>query len=394
MLTPAQSRAAIAEDSDWQPALDRVLADVKSAVPIVDLAFLFANSAFAQDFPTIARRTLTEIGATTLIGCSGQGVIGPMREVEGPPAISLMGMSLPGANLRSVRIEPSQSQSWTQPEDWHRGTDVPPSQVNAWLLFVDPFRMDVDGLVKGLSAAYPGTPVLGGLASGNPHARQTFVFLDGESYADGAVAVAIGGAYTVKSIVSQGAEPISMPWTITDAQGHIIKSIGMRPAFEVLKEALESLPEEKQRRAQRNLLVGLAIDERRDEFRRGDFLIRNLMGADQKSGAIAVGAYPKVGQTIQFQVRDGEAADQELQLMLTRARDELGGKPPVAAVVCSCNGRGVSLFGIPDHDAKSIAENLGVTSMAGFFCNGEIGPIGNEVFVHGYTASIALIVPA
>jgi small ligand-binding sensory domain FIST len=211
---------------------------------------------------------------------------------------------------------------------------------------------------------------------------------------DGAVAVALGGAYTVRTIVSQGAEPISEPWTITGADGHFIHSIGQRPAFEVLVNTLRSLPVEDQQRARRNLLIGLAMDEYRDEFRRGDFLIRNLVGADPKTGVLAVGAHPRVGQTIQFQLRDARAADEELCELLDRAKQGLAGSPPLAAILCACNGRGVGLFGEPDHDARAVAEALELSSVTGFFCNGEIGPVGTRNFLHGYTASIALIVPS
>ncbi|MFN8525353.1 MAG: FIST N-terminal domain-containing protein [Chloroflexota bacterium] len=396
MVGTGRSGASIAEGPLWEEALEQVLDGVRSTVPSsapIDLALLFANAAYAQDFEALVRRARNETGATVLIGCSGAGVIGPSREIEGPPALSLLGLSLPGAELRGVRITQRDVQRWQEPADWHVGLDVAPVDVNAWLLFVDPFRTDASELVERLSAAYPGCPIIGGLASGNPHTRQTFVFLDDESYADGAVALAIGGAYTVHTIVSQGAEPIGESWTITDAEENRVKSIGMRRALDVLLETLRSLPPDDQRRAQQNLLVGLAMDEHRDAYGRGDFLIRNLVGVDQSSGVLAVGAHPQVGQTIQFQLRDARAAHEELRHLLEQARETLIQRPPLAAVVCSCNGRGAGLFDSPDHDATAIAETLGLPSAAGFFCNGEIGPVGPRHYLHGFTASIALIVP-
>lgn len=390
----AQAKAAIAQDADWERALDRVLSETDGDDPpgsLIDLAFLFASAGYADHLPSLVKRVCEVVGPTVLVGCSGQGVIGPSREIEGEPAVSLLTLSLPGAALQPVRITQTTVEECRQPADWHARTGVPPGGVNAWFLFADPFHMDADALVNGLSAAYPGTPLIGGLASGQPRAQQTFVFLGDEVASDGAVAVALGGAYTVRTIVSQGAEPISEPWTITGADGHFIQSIGQRPAFEVLVNTLRSLPVEDQQRARRNLLIGLAMDEYRDEFRRGDFLIRNLVGADPKTGVLAVGAHPRVGQTIQFQLRDARAADEELRELLDRAKQ---GPPPLAAILCACNGRGVGLFGEPDHDARAVAEELGLASMTGFFCNGEIGPVGTRNFLHGYTASIALIVPS
>ena len=161
----------------------------------------------------------------------------------------------------------------------------------------------------------------------------------------------------------------------------------------MLVDTLRALPPEMQRRAQRNLLVGLAMDEYRSEFHRGDFLIRNVTGIDRERNTLAVGALPRVGQTLQFQLRDPEAADEDLRELLERARKELGARQPVGALLCSCNGRGVGPFGTSDHDARALVDLLGPIPVAGFFCNGEIGPVGEQNFLHGFTASIALVIP-
>jgi len=284
-------------------------------------------------------------------------------------------------------------QDCSEPADWHRLAGIGPDASNGWLVFADPYRMDIEALVSGFSTAYPGVPVIGGLASGDPRGESTHVFLNNDVFDEGAVAVSLAGDYAVRTVVSQGAEPIGESWTITDAERNVIKTIGQRPALEVLVETVKSLPPDEQRRAQRNLLIGLGMDEYRDEFRRGDFLIRNLIGADQNSGVLAISAYPRIGQTIQFQLRDARAADEELRHMLTDAQEALGPQSPVAAVLCSCNGRGRGLFGESDHDARVLSEQLGLNNVAGFFCNGEIGPVGGRNFLHGFTASIGLIVP-
>jgi small ligand-binding sensory domain FIST len=238
-------------------------------------------------------------------------------------------------------------------------------------------------------------PLIGGLASGNYRRRTTYLFLDDQVYEDGAVGVAIGGAYAVKTVVSQGCAPIGETWTITATQGNVIETIGMRPALEVLYDAFNSLTPETQERARSNLLVGLAMNEYRDEFGRGDFLIRGLLGINQDAGTITVGAEPRVGQTLQFQLRDPEAADEDLVTLLNVARSDTSGDfPGVGALLCCCNGRGAGLFGEPNHDVQKLEEVLGPMPVAGFFCNGEIGPVGGQNFLHGFTASLAIIVPA
>jgi len=377
--------AAIADTPHWDQALGRALGEVGDTLTAQpDLVLLFAAPAYAQMFSYMAAVTQERTGAAIVIGCSGQGVIGPGREVEERPALSVLAASLPGARLHAVHISQATVAGDGTPEAWHALTGVDPEDVNAWLIFSDPFTIDTEALLRGLARAYPGVPLIGGVASGSMTERRTHLFLNGDVLTAGAVLLAIGGAYTVRTVVSQGAQPIGAPWTVTGAHENVLETIGGRPAYEVLVETFHTLAPEMQTRARANLLVGLAMDEYRDEFGRGDFLIRNLLGGDQQTGALAISAYPRVGQTIQFQVRDADAADEELRAMLVRERAELGERRPVAALLCACNGRGLGLFGAPDHDARTLAEELGPVPVAGFFCNGEIGPVAAR---HSCTAS-------
>ncbi len=388
-LRPA-ARAALVDDADWEAALQRALRDTGDIH--ADAVLLFAGHGHAERFPDLLQRIRSVTGAPLLVGCSGTGIIGPQRELERTSAIALLALSLPGATLRAARFTQGLVAAGLEPEAWPGRLGVPPDDVNAWLVFADPFRLDGEGLITALGAAYPGRPVLGGLASAGPLDRRSWVFLNGDVYPDGGVGLAIGGRYGILPLVSQGCEPIGAPWTITGVQDHWIGSISNRPAVDVLIETVRQLPEDIQARAQRNLVVGLAADEYRHDFARGDFLIRNLAGIDRGSGAIAVGALPRLGQTIQFQMRDAATADLDLNRLLDRARSRLAGRPPIAAVLCSCTGRGAGLFGTPHHDANAVARKLGPVPLAGLFCDGEIGPIGDRTFLHGFTASLALIV--
>src|SRR5438105_6097328 len=384
------ARAAVAEDVDWELAVHKVLAQTRGIVP--DLAILFASAAYGEHFPWLVRRVWSETGASTLIGCSGQGIVGSERELEDVPAVALLTLALPGAILRPVRFTQEMVETCTEPDDWRSCLDIHPDEVNAWLVLADPLRMDCMALIDGLAGAYAGRPMLGGLASAGPADERTFVFLNGDVFDEGGVGLAIGGPYTILPLVSQGCEPIGQPWTITAAEGNAVKTISNRAAYELLIDTFRSLPPDVQRRAEGNLLVGLAADEYQDTFHRGSFLIRNLLGVDQETGALAIGAFPRVGQTIQFQIRDAAAADQDLTALLDQAKETLGDDAPIAGILCTCNGRGAGMFGVPDHDAGAIAERLGPVPLAGLFCNGEIGPVGARPFLHGSTASLALLV--
>jgi hypothetical protein len=117
--------------------------------------------------------------------------------------------------------------------------------------------------------------------------------------------VAISSAATCKlvGVTSQGCTPIGETWTLTKVEQNIIHQIGNRPAYEVLAETFNQLTPEQQKQARGNLFIGLVVNEYLEDFHRGDFLIRNLLGADPRSGSIAVGALPRLGQTVQFQRR-------------------------------------------------------------------------------------------
>ncbi|HLI08396.1 MAG TPA: FIST N-terminal domain-containing protein [Ktedonobacteraceae bacterium] len=383
------ARSTIVKDAHWERALEKALEQTTDIA--ADVALLFASGAYARYFPEILHRARHETGASVLIGCSGQGIIGTAQELEGVPALALLTLSLPGAILHSTRLTQEMVEDCSDPADWPLRLEIPSHDVNAWLIFADPYRLDCEELIEGLEAAYPGRPMLGGLASFGPTERRTFVFLNREVYDAGGVGLSIGGPYTIQPLVSQGCEPIGEPWTITAVQDNIIQTISNRPAYDLLVETLESLPEEMQLRAQNNLMVGLAADEYRESFGRGSYLIRPLLGIDPDSGAIAIGAYPRLGQTIQFQMRDATAADLDLKELLEKTRANLGAQKPFAGILCSCNGRGIGMFGEPHHDASAIANTLGMLPLAGLFCNGEIGPIGTRTFLHGFTASLALL---
>lgn len=380
----ARAAAAVQSGATWEEACDAVLAALDLDAP-PDLALAFIDSRFSDHYGEVLERLRTGTGARRLAGASGMGVIGPGHEAEDEPAISLLALSLPGATITTLAIGSNDEAAATLPT-------VAETAAQAWLLFADPFTTDVEALVGAIGQRKPDATVLGGLASAQPMQRNTAVFLDGEVRDSGAVLAGIGGAFGIHTVVAQGAEPIGQPWTITECEGNLVRTIGSRPALEVLQETLAALDAQTRERAQRNLLVGLAMDEYRHQHARGDFLIRNILGGDRESGAIAINASPRLGQTLQFQFRDAEAADLDLRDHLRALRMRLTpGEQVLGALLCSCNGRGQGLFGEPHHDAQALEQALGPTPTAGMFCSGEIGPVAGKTFVHGFTASIALL---
>jgi small ligand-binding sensory domain FIST len=261
-----------------------------------------------------------------LAGCSSTGLIAGDRETEDAGGLVLGLYHLPGARLTACRFRQEQVEEANGGAYWHLETGIDSEQTNGWLVFGDPFHLDLETWLHSWNEAYAPKPVLGGLASGDPAEQLTQVYLNGEVFTEGGVAISFGGDVALCGMISQGCTPIGDTWTITRATQNLIQEIGNRPAYEVLVETFNNLPSEEQKQTQRNLFVGLVINEYLEEYHRGDFLIRNLLGADPQTGVVAVGALPRAGQTLQFQRRDAGAATQDLEALLRQTRARLGGR--------------------------------------------------------------------
>lgn len=383
--------SAVVVDEAWDQALEQALVQIQGIAP--DVVFLFVSMEFLDHVTEITQIVRQKTGTTILLGCATQSVIGEDQELEDLPAISLLALSLPGAQLHPLRFTEKMVEEVKDEQAWYENLGVPRAEVNAWLLFTDPYHLDSEQLIDRLTYAYPHVPVVGGLPAGDLEERAIRLFYNDEIIEEGGIGLAIGGPYSIVPLMAQGCEPIGETWTITEVLDNgLIAGISNRPAYQMLLDTFKTLSTEEQRRAQRNLLVGLAADEYQDNFQRGSFLIRQLLGFDRRTGALAIGAIPRIGQTIQFQICDATTADYDLRMQLVQLRRSLGEQEPVAALLCTCNGRGIGMFGIPDHDAGMVSHELNHIPLAGFLCSGEIGPVGPRSFLHCYAASLGLLV--
>ena len=371
---------------DWAENLRRQL-----PAPRVSLGLVFMSPKFFPHAKAALEILRVHARIPLLAGCSSAGLIAGPREFENADGLALALYSLPGAELKGVHFTQSQVEA-AHGAYWHLETGVEPKHTNGWLVFIDPFHLDAEGWMRGWNEAYAPTPAFGGLASGAFSDPTTQVYLNGDVFEDGGVAVSVGGAVKLEGVISQGCTPIGESWTLTRVEKNFIHQIANRPAYAVLDETFQKLPPAEQRKARGNLLIGLVVNEYREDFHRGDFLVRQLIGGDPNSGVLAVGAQPRAGQMMQFQRRDAAAATEDMNELLARAREQLGGTTIFGGCLCCCNGRGQGLFGAPDHDAGLVQKQLGPLGLAGFFGNGEIGPVGGKNYLHGFTASLALFV--
>ena len=362
------------------------------SAPEVSLGLVFMSPAFFPQAKQVLEILRVHARVPLLAGCSSQSLIVGGQELEGDPGLVLALYALPGAELTGVHFAQSQVEEANGPGYWQLETGVATNATNGWLAFIDPFHLDTESWLRDWNEAYAPAPVFGGLASGVFADQTTQVYLNGEVFEEGGVAISVGGHVKLAGVISQGCTPIGDTWTLTRVEQNLIHQIGNQPAYAVLADTVNKLPAKEQRQVRGNLFIGLVVNEYLEDFHRGDFLVRTLLGGDPQSGVLAVGALPRAGQTIQFQRRDAAAANEDLSELLQRAQPQLAKTTIYGGCLCCCTGRGKNLFGAPNHDAHMVQQQLGEIGLAGFFSNGEIGPVGDKSFLHGYTASLALFV--
>ena len=357
-----------------------------------DLGVVFVSSSYAAAIRPALESLSDLVPADALIGTTAEGVLAGGLEYETGPAVAVWLARLPGASIQPVSLDYAQTPDGGLFTGWPAELDGEWPAGAALLLLADPFSFPVDAFLKRMETEHPGVPVVGGMASGGGTPGSNTLVAGARTYDSGAVGVVVGGGCRVRAVVSQGCRPIGRPLVITRAESNMILELGGRPALERLREIYGELDPADRQLVRTSLHVGRAATEFRDTFRRGDFLVRNVMGADPESGVIAVGDTVRTGQTVQFHVRDADSAHDDLEELLGAARS--AGGSPAGALVFTCNGRGTRLFDTPHHDARCLQERLGPLPAAGFFAQGEIGPIGRHNCLHGFTASIAVFEPA
>ena len=345
---------------------------------------LFASADFLDSAEALVSAVTESTGPIPLIGCVAEAVVGGAREIESEPAVSLWLVA------GTDPVETFAMEYVATPSGGAiGGYRFEPARPGVHLMICDPFTFPVDDLLAHLNEHVPGTLIMGGLASGGLADGQSRLFLDNRVLSSGAVGAYLPGA-EIHPLVSQGCRPIGAPYTITGSAGNVISELGGRPPLERLRDLAAGLSVRDRQLLTRGLHVGMAFDEYQAERVQGDFLIRGVVGADQDSGAIVVGADVEIGQTLQFQVRDADSADEDLRRILQREIAALGDRPASGALLFTCNGRGLRMFAEPDHDAGLLATMLGDIPVAGLSCAGELGPVAGRNYLHGFTASIAL----
>jgi small ligand-binding sensory domain FIST len=379
--------ASAASGNDIDTVLDKIILTTKNQMgnTIPDFTALFVTPHFASQLRYAVDRVRALTNTTLLIGCAAEGVIGPEGEFERVAAASILSASIPEYPVRPLYLNQQSLESCQSAQDWKTLLSLEHPQDTTILIFADPYTFPVHVFLEHINTHFPGTAIIGGLANGLDESGVNSLVLDDEIFNEGAVCLIIQQKQAVASLVSQGCRPIGTPLIVTQANRNTLQQIATKPPMQVINEIYDRSSKEEQKLIEAGIFIGRVIDEYKKDFAQGDFLIRNLLNADRASSAITVMDTIPIGTTVQFHIRDAKTSSEDLQSLLQSHSKKCNG-----ALVFNCNGRGTRLYPDINHDLNLINQTLNHPPLAGFFCAGEIGPIGGSNFIHGHTASIAL----
>lgn len=406
---------ALSTRPSLEAAVDEVTQRAQASLGApADLALVFISTTFASEYPRILPLLKERLAVPRLIGCGGVGVIGQTmtgetHEMEEEPALSLTLAHLPGVDLHTFHIDAEDLPDLdSSPNGWVDLIGVSPSQHPQFIVLADSLTSKISDLLQGLDFAYPGAAKIGGLTSAISVGSGSGLFCDEELYREGTVGVALSGNVVIETIVAQGCRPIGPTFRIAEAERNVLlkletlgelESISEFPSspqevtpLEALQTLIQTLDEKDQDLAQHSLFVGIARDEFKQQLQHGDFLIRHLVGVDPRAGAVAVGDRIRPGQRIQFHLRDASTSAEDLTTLLKRHQkvSQTQTPTPAGALLFSCLGRGEGLYGKPDFDSYLFSRYFDNLPLSGFFCHGEIGPVGTETFLHGFTSAFGI----
>jgi small ligand-binding sensory domain FIST len=382
--------SAVSERVDTYTAIKEAARALRGGQPEPpDLVFAFLSSHHADHYERVSDWVREELGEATLVGCSAAGVIGGGQELEGREGVALIAGWLPGVQVRVGHVAEFLPATY---EEWVEYLEINPTEKCHFLLFADSVTCDIDVVLQSLDNAFPGTIKAGGMANAGAEDAPATLFAHGDVLEGGAVVIALQGALELHAVVSQGCRPVGEPYIVTRSRGNVIKELNAGRPAEVLRRIYESLNPRDLALFNTSMFLGMDLgsQDTRSRYGRGDFLIRNILGIDPESGALAVDSRVDAYQVVQFHMRDRDTAAADLNERLRElARSELG--PHIrGALMFSCFGRGERLFGSPNHDTDLFARRVGPVALSGFFCNGEVGPVGGRSCMHGYTSVFAV----
>lgn len=380
----------------------RIAAEFNDGTP-PDVVFAFISPQYAPAIEGMAETLRLDLRPRHLLGCTAAGILGGGKEYEEGLTIAVSAARLPGVRIHPFHMHESRMPDLdTSPREWEEALGVKRADEPQFVLLADPFSIRTDDILGGLDYAFPQSSKIGGLSSGARGRGGNMLFLDDRTLREGAVGLALMGNLRLDTLVAQGCRPIGKPLAVTRCHKNLLIELDGRKPMACIAGVYEECDEQEQRLIRTALFLGMVMDPLKSKDpRAGDFLIRNILGRDLHTDGLYVNSMLREGMQVQFHVRDGRAAADDLEEVLrgysTSVLKEGHGdsvpRPPAGALLFSCLGRGKHMYGKSDHDSTRFREIVGEVPLSGFFCNGEIGPVGGTTYLHGFTSCFGIIRP-
>ncbi|HYY24137.1 MAG TPA: FIST N-terminal domain-containing protein [Candidatus Udaeobacter sp.] len=363
----------------------------QASVARADAAVIFFTvehaSRHGELIQTVRRITRTD----QTIGCSAAGVLTSAGETEASQAVAVLVFSSDQIQSQAFLLNPVRERDQEVGAQIARKIVSNPGRESLLTLLPDTYHCQPRRLLGSIEESVGFMPIVGAGASENGMAQTTYQ-LSGDTLTSNAVAgLHLCGSFAASIDITQGCQPITESMVITKAEKNLIFEIDDRPAFEVFAQMLKGPLAEDLRRALMFVFVGLPADPEENTFGAGQYLVRNIIGLDPANGILAVGEEVREGQSMIFTLRDGQRARDDLNQMLERQRQNLGGKKPAFGLYFNCCARGNSLYGMPGIDTAYIRQALGDFPLIGMFGGYELAPLGGANHLFAYTGVLALI---
>lgn len=419
--TSSHFASSIARGTDWRDTAKAVLEALKTAKPpegeSFNLGFIYVSDHLAQDVGSIVNLFRSVLNIEDWSGCVGIGVCGAGEEFFDAPAIAAMIGAFPKdsfCTFAPLKMEPGAAEESISA--WKAGHT--PMLV---LAHGDPTGVEEPARLLQKLDALSGGFVVGGVSTSRMQYAQVAKEKRSEAvhYEGGISGLVFSDEVLVASALTQGCKPVGPARRITKVDEHQIfeldggnaiaafeddmhamvqEKIGRDPNEILLdtlpgQEGVEALPDDLQGLFRGEMHVAFPVSE----SDQGDYLVRDIIGMDDETGAVAVCEPAHPGDRVMFVYRDDDTIRADLSRMLVdlrrRVEKDNGIFAPKGAIYVSCLARAQCDFaqsGLkPENSTGEMAlirEVMGDIPVVGFYAGGEI--MGARLY--GYTGVLTL----
>jgi len=351
-----------------------------------DVLLVFFSQHHAENARELALTMTRDFPHAIAVGCNAEGVVGSAEMGESQPSLSVMLGSLPGVKIQPLRFEAERHDA--RDFDWRSELSITPAETPHFMILSQAEGFETEGLLSALDRAFPGAQIFGALVDARGPSGNCLL-LEGHVYRSGAVGLAFSGNVRIDTVVAQACRPIGEPMIVTKHTQNIIHQFNRGNPMAVFKAMVDDLGEEDQALARHAMFVGIGVENKSGVYRPGDFVIRNLIGFNPKTGDLAIAAPIRDLDVLQFHLMDPHCTAAEFERAMSDFAAQIGPDAmPEGALLFS----GIS--GAESRSDKALAESdisrahfVG-TPLGGFFSEGEIGPVGHTTCVHGYASTM------